>query len=116
MVSFFGLTPFLQNPLTFMAKKTDSTNILCTLFEKDSMAAELFREGEGFRVSFPGTKKKDRTFDSLPNLLSGLHGVFLELRMGGMGIQGLEGLARVSDDARQDVLAASRKIHNALDS
>jgi len=111
-----GLTPFLQNPLISMVKKTDSINTLCTLFEKDGMSAELFREGEGFLVSFPGTKKKDRTFDSLPNLLSGLHGVFLELRMGGMGIQGLEGLARVSDDARQDVLAASRKIHNALES
>jgi hypothetical protein len=99
-----------------MAKKTESTNSLCTLFEKDGLTAELYREGEGFRVSFPGTKRKDRTFDSLPNLLSGLHGVFLELRMGGTGISGLDGLARVSDDARQDVLAASRKIHNALES
>ena len=31
------------------------------------------------------------------------------------GISGLDGLARVSDDAREDVLAASRKIHNALE-
>jgi len=99
-----------------MAKKTDSTNSLCTLYEKDGLTAELFQDGESFRVSFPGTKRKDRAFDSLPNLLSGLHGIFLELRMGGTGIQGLDGLARVSDDARQDVLAASRKIHTALES
>ena len=110
-----ALTPFLQHPLCSMAKKTDSTNPLCTLFEKDGMTAELFREGDGFRVSFPGTRRKDRTFDSLPTPLPGLHGVFLELRMGGKGIQGLDALARVSDDARQDVLAASRKIHNALE-
>jgi len=98
-----------------MAKKSDSTKSLCTLFEKDGLTAELFREGEGFRVTFPGTKRKERTFDSLPNLLSGLHGIFLELRMGGEGIRGLDGLARVSDDAREDVLAASRKIHTALE-
>jgi len=99
-----------------MVKKTDSSNSLCTLYEKDGLSAELLREGEGFCVRFPGRKRKDRTFDTLPNLLSGLHGIFLELRMGGMGIQGLDGLARASDDARQDVLAASRKIHTALES
>jgi hypothetical protein len=100
-----------------MAKKdTKSSSPLCVLYEKGNLKAELHREGEGFLVHFAGAKRKDRTFDSLPNLLSGLHGIFLELRMGGEGIRGLDGLARVSDDARQDVLAASRKIHTALES
>ena len=99
-----------------MAKKTtDSQKPLCTIYEKDSFRAELFKEGEAFRVRFVGAKRKERTFDSLPNLLSGLHGIFLEIRMGGPGIRGLDGLARVSEDARQDVLAASRKIHTALE-
>ena len=88
-----------------MAKKTtQSDKPLCVLYEKDSFRAELYQEGEAFRVHFEGAKRKDREFDSLPNLLSGLHGIFLEIRMSGPGIRGLDGLARVSDDARQDVL------------
>jgi len=99
-----------------MAKKSTKTDEpLCVLFEKDAVKAELYRQGEGFVVHFEGAKRKDRDFDSLPTLLSGLHGIFLELRMGGIGVHGLDGLARVSDDAREDVLAASRKIHNALE-
>jgi hypothetical protein len=79
------------------------------------MQAKLYRDGdEGFRIRFEGAKRKDREFDSLPNLLSGLHGIFVELRMGAQGIRGFDALAKVSEDARQDVLAASRKIHQAL--
>ncbi len=76
---------------------------------------ELYRDGEGFRVHSTG-RGKDRKFDSLPSLLSGLHGIFLELRMSGPGLHGLDALARASDDARQAVLGASRLIHGALDS
>ncbi len=98
-----------------MAKKTTaSAKPLCILHEEGPQKAELFQEGEGFRIGFAGSKTKDRSFESLPALLSGLHGIFVELRMGGQGIRGFDALARVSDDARQDVLAASRKIHSAL--
>ena len=97
-------------------KKTSSTETpLCVLHETDKSQAELHRDGDGFRVHFAGGRAKDRLFDSLPALLSGLHGIFLELRMGGAGLRGLDALAKASDDARQDVLAASRKIHSALD-
>ncbi len=98
-----------------MPKKTPKTaTLLCVIHETDDLRAELYKDGEAFRLHFAGIQRKDRTFDSLPALLSGLHGVFLELRMGHRGIQGLDGLAKASDDARQDVLAASRKIHGAL--
>ena len=98
-----------------MAKKPPKTDdALCVLFESDKMRAKLYQDGEGFRIRFEGANRKDRAFDSLPNLLSGLHGIFVELRMGAQGIRGFDALARVSDDARQDVLAASRKIHQAL--
>jgi hypothetical protein len=102
-----------------MAKKTSKTastaEALCLLHETDKLKAELFREGEGFRVHFSGSGRgKDKEFDSLPSLLSGLHGIFLELRMSGRGLSGLSALAKASDDAREDVLAASRKIHAAI--
>ena len=87
---------------------------LCVLHESDRLKANLFKDGEGFRIRFDGTGRKDREFDSLPTLLAGLHGIFIEIRMGAQGIRGFDALARVSDDARQDVLAASRKIHQAL--
>lgn len=100
-----------------MAKKTAKPEVkaegLCVLYDDDKLKAELFRVGEGFKVRFDG-RGKDRAFDSLPELLTGLHGIFLEIRMKGPGIRGLDGLAKASDDARQDVLAASRKIHAAL--
>jgi hypothetical protein len=102
-----------------MPKKTKQSaggsTPLCVLHESEDLRAELHREGEGFRVHFPGTRRKDREFDSLPSLLSGLHGIFLELRMSGPGLHGLDALAKASDDAREDVLAASRKIHSALE-
>ncbi|MCU0725034.1 MAG: hypothetical protein MUE73_04465 [Planctomycetes bacterium] len=78
------------------------------------MKAELHREGQGFRVRFAGTSAPDRKFESLPALLQGLQGIFLELRMSGPGLRGLGALAKAQDDARQDVLAASRRIHAAL--
>ena len=102
-----------------MAKKTtkpdQNETPLCLLYESEEGNAELHRDGDAFVVRFPGTKRKDRAFDSLPSLLSGLHGIFVEIRMGNQGVRGLDALARVSDDARQDVLAASRKIHSALE-
>jgi hypothetical protein len=98
-----------------MAKKTTKTDTpLCVLHEVGKLKAELFRDGDTFRVHFVGAKRKDRAFDSLPNLLSGLHGIFVEIRMGSQGVRGLGELAKVSDEAREDVLAASRKIHQAL--
>jgi hypothetical protein len=96
-------------------KSTTKADPLCILYEADGVKAELFRDGESFRVNFPGTKRKDREFESLPALLSGLHGIFVEIRMSGQGVRGLDALGRVSDDARQDVLAASRKIHAAIE-
>jgi hypothetical protein len=87
---------------------------LCILHEQGKLSAELHRDGEGFRIRFRGVSRKDRLFESLPALLQGLHGFFLELRMGDQGLRGLDALARASDDAREDVLAASRKIHHAL--
>lgn len=98
-----------------MAKKTTNTEKpLCVLHDTGKLKAELYKDGDTFRVHFEGASRKDREFDSLPNLLSGLHGIFVELRMGNQGVRGLDALARVSDDARSDVLAASRKIHQAL--
>lgn len=98
-----------------MAKKPPQNDEpLCVLHQDEKLGAKLYRDGEGFRICFEGASRKDRTFDTLPNLLSGLHGIFIEIRMGTQGIRGLDALARVSDDARQDVLAASRKIHQAL--
>jgi hypothetical protein len=87
---------------------------LCVFHETPKMQAELHREGDGFRVHFAGTSAPDRKFESLPALLQGLQSVFLELRMAGPGLRGLGSLAKAQDDARQDVLAASRKIHAAL--
>ena len=87
---------------------------LCILHEERGVRAELHRDGDGFLVRFAGAKRKDRTYESLPSLLAGLHGLFLEIRMGGDGVRGLDALARLSDEAREDVLAASRKIHSAL--
>ncbi len=102
-----------------MAKKTTKKtehrdSCLCILFETEKKKAELHREGEGFRVHFAGSSSPDRAFATLPALLQGLQGIFLELRMAGPGLRGLSALARAQDDARQDVLAASRKIHAAL--
>ncbi len=102
-----------------MAKKTPKTSpageSLCLLHDTNKLKAELFRDGEGFRVHLSGSGRgKDKAFDSLPSLLSGLQGIFLEIRMSGRGLSGLDSLARASDDARQDVLAAARKIHSAL--
>ena len=74
----------------------------------------LKQEGEGFRVKFVGSRAKDRTFESLPSLLQGLQAIFLEIRMAGEGLRGFDALARAKEDAREDVLAASRKIHSAL--
>ena len=103
-----------------MAKQTKKSEKietpLCLLYESKDGKAELHRDGEAFVVRFPGTRRKDRSFDSLPSLLTGLHGIFVEIRMGNQGIRGLDALARVSDDARQDVPAASRKIHSAIES
>ena len=87
---------------------------LCIIHEQQGVRAELHRDGEGYRVHFAGAKRKDREYDSLPSLHSGLHGLFLEIRMSG-GVQGLDALARLSDEARNDVLAASRKIHSAIE-
>ncbi len=102
-----------------MAKKTSKTapagDALCLLHDTDKLKAELYREGEGFRVHLSGSGRgKDKTFDSLPSLLQGLQAIFLEIRMSGRGLSGLSALAKAQDDARQDVLAASRKIHAAL--
>ena len=102
-----------------MAKKTSKTapadEALCLLHDTDKLKAELFREGEGFRVHLSGAgRDKDKRFDTLPLLLSGLQAIFLEIRMSGRGLSGLSALAGAQDDARQDVLAASRKIHAAL--
>ena len=102
-----------------MAKNTSKTapagESLCLLHDTDKLKAELFRDGDGFLVHLSGAGRgKNKTFDSLPSLLSGLQGIFLEIRMSGRGLSGLDSLARASDDARQDVLAASRKIHVAL--
>ena len=102
-------------PMVKKSPETDSATPLCIIHEDKKIRAELHKDGEIFRLHFAGVKRKDRTFDTLPALLSGLHGVFLELRMGNKGIQGLDGLAKASDDARQDVLGASRKIHSALE-
>lgn len=100
-----------------MAKKITKTEPpLCVLYESGKFRAELYRDGDRFRVHFEGAKSKDRVFDSLPNLLSGLHGIFVEIRMGAQGIRGLGALGKVSEDARADVLAASRRIHQALGS
>ena len=77
-------------------QSTDNAKPLCILHETDEFRAELHREGEGFRVQFPGTKRKDRGFDSLPSLLSGLQGIFLEIRMSGPGLHGLDALAKAS--------------------
>ena len=100
-----------------MVKKTSKSKAkeegLCVLHDDKKLKAELFRDGEGFQVRFDG-RGKDRSFESLPELMKGLHGIFLEIRMKGQGIHGLDGLAKASDDARQDVLAASRKIHAAI--
>ena len=98
-----------------MPKNSKTETPLCTLHQTKELKVELYREGEGFRVHFAGKKRKDRKFESLPALLQGLHGLFLEIRMSGGGIHGLAGLAKTSDSAREDVLAASRKIHAALD-
>lgn len=98
-----------------MAKKTSNDEkALCILHEEGKVRAELYKDGDGFRVHFAGSKVKDRSFDTLPNLLTGLHGIFVEIRMGKQGIRGFDALSRVSEDAREDVLAASRKIHSAL--
>lgn len=103
-----------------MAKKTSKTapvgDALCLLHDTDKLQAELFRDGDGFRVhlSSGSGRGKDKKFDSLPSLLQGLQAIFLEIRMSGRGLSGLEALAGAQDDARQDVLAASRKIHAAL--
>jgi hypothetical protein len=104
-----------------MAKKTSKTapagEALCLLHDTDKLKAELFREGEGFRVHLSGSGRgKDKNFNSLPSLLSGLQAIFLEIRMSGRGLSGLAALARAQDDARQDVLGASRKIHSAMGS
>ena len=106
-----------------MAKKTSKTapvgDALCLLHYTDKLQAELFRDGDGFRVHLSGSgsgRGKDKRFESLPTLLQGLQAIFLEIRMSGRGLSGLSALAGAQDDARQDVLAASRKIHAALDS
>lgn len=104
-----------------MAKKTPDAaaagEALCLLHDTDKLKAELFREGDGFRVHLSGSGRgKDRSFDSLPSLLQGLQAIFLEIRMSGRGLSGLDALARAQDEAREDVLAASRKIHAALES
>ena len=102
-----------------MAKKTSNTtpagDALCLLHDTDKLKAELYKDGEGFRVHLSGSGRgKDKNFDSLPSLLQGLQAIFLEIRMSGRGLSGLDALKRAQDDARQDVLAASRKIHAAL--
>ena len=97
------------------AKKSEPTvSPLCLIHETDKVKAELYRDGVGFRIHYAGTRAPDRRFESLPTLLSGLQQVFLEIRMSGPGLRGLSALAKAQDEARQDVLAASRKIHAAL--
>ncbi len=97
-------------------KKTETApHALCVFHETPRMKAELHRDGAGFRVRFAGTSAPDRKFESLPALLQGLQGIFLEIRMSGPGLRGLQALAKAQDDARQDVLSASRKIHAAID-
>jgi hypothetical protein len=88
---------------------------LCVVAEETGRRFDLLRREEAFLIRDHSRRSPDRTFESLPALLSGLQAFFLEFRVATSPAKGFAELAALQEKARADVLEASRRIYAALD-